>query len=188
MGNVRTIKSLSNEQICYVKRLYLDDSYLGGVVCYTRPISKSYPMKIKKRSENELYLYQFSEDEYPDDALDKAIRKALKKDYPNIVCKTSLQFFDSELEDNLRWKNEREVVASQIQIEEIINAVNTPFTSPQIHPSRIWPINIETYYLKGVKFNRAKAEVLRLYPCPTAEYNTLEPLIINTYNVFSNIK
>lgn len=188
MENVRTIKSLSNEQICYVKRLYLENSFFGGVVCYTRPLSESYKMKIRERSENELYLYQYSEEEYPKDALDEAIFNALEKDYPNIICKTSLQLFDSELEDNLRWKNERNHVVSNIQIEERVNANNTPFASPQTYIQRMLSLNIEIYYLKGIQYDRTKAEALRLYPCSTAEYNTLVQLINNTYSVFSNIK
>ena len=188
MENVRTIKSLPNEQMCFVKRLYLENSYFGGVVCYTRPLSSSYKMEIKKRSKDELYLYQFTEDEYPNDALDIAIFNTLNKDYPNIICKTSLQFFDSELEENLRWKGERDCVVSLLQIEEIVNAHNTPFVTPLTYPHRMISLKIETYYLKGITIDRITAGKLRTHQCNTTKYNMLEPLVKNTYSVFSNIK
>ena len=188
MENIRTIKSLSNKQICFVKRLYLENSFFGGVVCYTRSLSDTYKMNIKKRSKEELYLYQYEEDEYPKDELDIAILNALKIEYQNIVCKTSLQFFDAELEENLRWKDQREVITSRIQIEEMVKAVNTPFATPLTCPRRTSFLTIEIYFLKGLKFDRAKAGSVRLYPCNTAEYEKLERLRNNTYSVYSNNK
>ena len=137
-----TVELLPKEEICFVKKINLENNYFSGVVCYTRKFSENYRMQPHTDGKDTL-LYHYQENEYPSDSLDRVIIEALQQQYPNATCHTSIQMLNVELEQNRRWKAQRSQSVVTLRVFEDV-AVSLPnYTEPIMCPNQY--VELEIY-------------------------------------------
>ena len=187
IATIKEITVLPQGQIVFVKRIYLENDYFSGVVAYTRNLTDRYKMIPKKRSKEELYLYHYGEDEYPSDELDRIILDLIRQKYPDAECRTSFQLCNTDLEGNLRWKEQRVCETIDVRVE-LVQPVSVPCSIEPIDgPVEQFPLPLEAYSIRGVA-NRKPFNIDLLYPVrDIKKYDEVKECIIKTYHPYGQI-
>lgn len=172
------IRILPLDKICYVKRIYLENNYFSGVVCYTRALTPDY-----KNGEPNSAGHDAKG--MPQDELDNAILSALRQVYPDAICVSNMQICNVDLDFNNNWKNQRDLHIVEIWMEEMVEEKLQQFAFPITHPRRIGKMQVELYCLKGVRFDLHKALQYYLHQCAEDEFNRIYVLEENTFHKMS---
>lgn len=164
------IETLSDDKIFLVKKINLENTHCSDVICYVRKLSETYKMHPRERKSPISIGCQ--EDEYPSDILDEVILSAIRKEYPNAVCCTSLQFVDKDLVHNVHWAKQRVLTKCKFYFVEIIEEKNTNYVIPIERPNRKKEITISYYSL-----DRNNKDLLFEIDVTTSEYDKLQKLL-----------
>lgn len=138
---METVELLPKEEICFVKKINLENNYFSGVVCYTRKLSENYRMNPHVGKNN------YQEDEYPSDSLDKVILQVIQEIYPNAICRTEIQMFSDRLEQNRRWLEQCNKSMVTLHIIEDTEAMLPCSAAPVTYPNRCFEVQIYKYNL-----------------------------------------
>ena len=141
-----TVELLPKEEICFVKKINIENNYFSGVVCYTRKFSENYKMQPYTDGKDAL-LYHYQEDEYPSDLLDEVILQAIQQQYPKATCHTSIQMFNVDLEQNKHWKDQHHRSMVTLYIIEDAEAMSPYYAAPVKSPNRCFEVQIYKYNL-----------------------------------------
>ena len=166
------IEALSDDKICFVKKINLENKHYSSVICYVRKLSETYKMHPSEQKSSISVGYQ--EDEYPSDILDEVIMSAIQKKYPQAVCCTSLQIFNKDLEDNVYWAEQRLLTKCKFYFVEIIEEKSTNYVIPIERPNRAQEIIISYYSLAR---NNNDKDLLFEVEVTTSEYDKLQKLL-----------
>lgn len=168
-----TVELLPKEEICFVKKINLENNYFSGVVCYTRKFSENYKMQPYTDGKDTL-LYHYQEDEYPSDLLDEVILQAIQQQYPKATCHTSIQMFNVDSEQNKHWKDQhhRSVVTLRIFEDAAVSLPN--YTEPFMCPYQCFELEI---YKFDVDPNAQSNDDLFLYHVNNTDYKEIKRLL-----------
>lgn len=176
------ISSLPTEQFIYLKNINLENTFLSCRVIYGRKPSDSYKIKPLKKTKNDQLFYGYSENEYPSDELDRAIRKELEKKFANLFCQTSFVMFDAEIRNIKQWSQQMKKETLNVRIEFI----PIPFSSviqPQIYNTEI---DVLFYPIPEEKQQRLRTDIV-ITTDDIKMFSHLKDLLEKTYVPFSEI-
>lgn len=179
--NVRSINMLPKEEIFFLKKINLENTFSSSIICYARKISEQYTIHPEEKAKGEHIYFGYKEDEYPCDELDKKILEQVQIIFPNAVPQTSLMMFDVEKENNAHLLKQYKRDVQHISIEYI--PTSYPYTGAEIYQK-----DIEVFYFPTVKGNQTKYNSnVNIVTDNQDEYKHLCSLLKETYNLFSNV-
>ena len=178
---MRAICVLPLEKMFFIKKISLEDTISGEVVCYARNLSEEYRMNPDKAArENHLYL-GYSEKDFPCDELDKKILEEIQRKFPNAQPHTSLMMLNADMENNQMWLSQHARKDLNIVIE---------FVSPlgpirRVHNNKP---KIEIYYPRVMHEHHGRMNTnINILVNNNNEYQRLCSLLDSSYKIMSDI-
>lgn len=181
MEQGREIKALPSENIVFLKKINLENTYSSDIVCYARKISPQYTI-VPKKNRQDILFFGYDEDEYPSDALDQGILRELQKKFPNAQCHTSLIMFDAEVENQRRLSEALKLEKTKLVIEY------APTSLPSV--VLLDPVMRKRIYVLHNPYNDGKKTLntfIQLISDNVAEYRHLCELMNGTYVSFEEV-
>ena len=175
------IKALPSENIVFLKKINLENTYSSDVVCYARKISQQYTI-VSKKDRQDILMFGYDEEEYPIDDLDQGILDFLHQRFPNAKCHTSLIMFDIEVKNQKRLAESLKMEKTELLVE---------YSPTSLPPSLSVPvIEHEKMYILHNPYNEGKQRLdifVQLITSNMVTYLKLRQLLKETYVSFADV-
>ncbi len=181
INSIKAIKVLPLNEMCFLKKINLENTSSSAIVCYARKLADNYKLTAGKKAKGNHLFWGYKEEEYPCDELDRKILEQIREKFPNATVQTSLMMMDVERHNNAQWAEQYQKEKFQIIVEYI----------PSANPTRgsiSYKKDLEVLYTPMLK---GRQKILKTNLCiitsHTTEYDKLHSLLEKTYATFSTI-